>query len=121
MDLSANNESVSSKIYKSRKILLEQLASLGYDTSEYTDFSVNDVYTLNKTKQLSFIVTNSIGTKKYIYYHITKALRPAHIHELIEQLYHVDETLNKNDELCIITKDSLNGTIMKEIKDVFLT
>ena len=119
MELSANNDSLSSKLYRSRKILLDQLAALGYDTSEYTDFSVNDIYTMNTTKQLSFMVTNNLGQKKYVYYHITKALRPAHIHELIEQLFHVDEILNVNDELCIITKELLNGTIMKEIRDKY--
>ena len=98
MDLSTNNESLSSMLYRSRKILLDQLALLGYDTSEYTDFSVNDIYTMNTTKQLSFMVTNNFGTKKYVYYHISKALRPAHIHELTEQLFHVDEILNVNDE-----------------------
>lgn len=119
MELSANNDSLSSKLYRSRKILLDQLAALRYDTSEYTDFSVNDIYTMNTTKQLSFIVTNNLGQKKYVYYHITKALRPAHIHELIEQLFHVDEILNVNDELCIITKELLNDTIMKEIRDKY--
>lgn len=119
MDLSANSESFSSKLYLSRKILLSQLDNLGFDTSEYIDFSVNDIYTLNRNKQLSFMVTNNIGQKKYIYYHISKALRPSHIHELVEQLFHVDEILNKDDELCIITKDILNNTIMKEIQDIF--
>lgn len=119
MELSANNESLSSKLYRSRKILLKQLTDLGYDTSEYTDFSVNDIYTMNTTKQLSFMVTNNLGIKKYIYYHIGKALRPAHIHELIEQLFYVDELLNVNDELCIITKELLNSTIMKEIRDKY--
>ena len=119
METAANNESLSLKLYVSRKILLDQLGSLGYAISEYSDFSVNDMYTMNATKQLSFVVTNNLGNKKYIYYHISKALRPAHINELIEQLFHVDEILNVNDELCIITKELLNDTIKRVVKDVF--
>jgi DNA-directed RNA polymerase subunit H (RpoH/RPB5) len=124
MEQFANNESVSSKIYRSRKILLEQLEELGYDVSEYTDFSVNDIYTMNSTQQLSFMVSNNLGIKKYIHYHISKALRPTHIHELIEQLYHVDEILTTNDELSIITNscnpsDTSDLTITKVIKDIF--
>jgi DNA-directed RNA polymerase subunit H (RpoH/RPB5) len=124
MEHFANNESLSSKLYISRGVLLEQLKEFGYDTSQYTDFSVNDIYTMNATQQLSFIVSNNLGNKKYIHYHITKALRPAHVHELVEQLYHVDEILTPKDELCIITKDcdpsdSKDLTITKVIKDIF--
>ena len=124
MEHFANNESLSSKLYISRGVLLEQLKEFGYDTSQYTEFSINDIYTMNATQQLSFMVSNNLGHKKYIHYHITKALRPAHVHELIEQLYHVDEILTTKDELCIITKDcnpsdSNDVTISKVIKDIF--
>jgi DNA-directed RNA polymerase subunit H (RpoH/RPB5) len=119
MNMSANNDSLSSRLYVSRKILLDQLDYLGYDISEYSDFSVNDIYTMNAGKQLSFMVTNNIGKKKYIYYHVSKALRPAHIHELIEQLFHIDEILDVADELCIITKDIINDTTRRVIKDIF--
>lgn len=120
----ANNQSLSSRVYRSRKILLEQLQVLGYDVSNYTDFSVNDIYTMNATQQLSFMVSNNFGKKKYIYYHIGKALRPAHIHDLVEQLFHVDEVLTDKDEICIITKDcdpsdTSDLTITKVIKDIF--
>ena len=118
MDLTTNNESFSAKLYKSRKVLLSQLEYLEYDTSEHDNFSINDIYTQNETKQLSFMVTNKKGIKKYIFYHITKALRPAHIYELIEQLYHVDETLTKNDELCIISKDTVNSTIKSALTEI---
>ena len=124
MEQITNNESVSSKIYRSRKVLLEQLQMLGYDVSEYIGFSVNDIYTMNSTQQLSFMVSDNLGHKKYIYYHIAKALRPTHIHDLIERLYHVDETLTIKDEICIITKtcdpsDTRDLTITKVIKDLF--
>jgi len=118
MDLTTNNESFTARLYTSRKVLLTQLEYLGYDTSEHNNFSINDTYTQNENKQLSFMVTNKDGIKKYIFYHITKALRPAHIYELIEQLYHVDETLTKNDELCIITKDTVNNTIKATLTEI---
>jgi DNA-directed RNA polymerase subunit H (RpoH/RPB5) len=120
MDLTINNESFSAKLYRSRKILLEQLEYLGYDISEYNNFSINDIYTQKENKQLSFMVTHKNGKKKYIYYHISKALRPAHIYELIEQLYHVDETLTENDELCIISKESVNSTIKAKQKEIMI-
>ena len=124
MENFANNQSLSSKVYRSRKVILEQLNVLGYDVSNYTDFSVNDIYTMNTTQQLSFMVSNNLGQKKYIYYHITKALRPAHIHELVEQLFHASEQLSAKDELCIITKDcnpsnTSDLTITKVINDIF--
>ena len=113
-------EPLSAKLYKSRKVLMDQLKYLDYDISEHIDFSINDIYTLKENNQLSFIVTNKNGNKKYIHYHITKALRPPHIVDLIEQHYYAEETLTKKDELCIIIKDKLNTTIKTALNDILL-
>lgn len=120
MSYQTTGGSLSAKLYKSRKVLLEQLAYLGYDVSSYTDFSINDIYILNENKQLSFMVQNKNGQKKYIYYHISKALRPAHIIDVIEQLYHAEEVLTKEDELCIIIKENVNSTITSALDDIML-
>jgi DNA-directed RNA polymerase subunit H (RpoH/RPB5) len=120
MPYQSTGDSLSGKLYKSRKVLLEQLDHLGYDVSSFTDFSINDIYILNENKQLSFMVQDKNGRKKYIYYHITKALRPAHIIDLIEELYHAEEVLTKEDELCIIIKENVNSTITAALDDILL-
>ena len=114
------NESLSAKLYKSRKVLLEQLKYLNYDVSAYTDYSINDIYILKENNQLSFMVQKENGQKKYIYYHISKALRPAHIIDIVEQLYYAEEVLTKGDELCIIIKENLNSTIKTALDDIMI-
>lgn len=120
MPYQTTSDSLSGKLYKSRKVLLEQLEYLGYDVSSFTDFSINDIYILNENKQLSFMIQNKNGQKKYIYYHISKALRPSHIIDLIEELYHAEEVLTKDDELCIIIKENVNSTITTALEDILL-
>ena len=39
-----SNISLITKIYKSRKIILDQLKIRGYDISEYENFSFNEIY-----------------------------------------------------------------------------
>lgn len=120
MPYQTTGDSLTAKLYKSRKVLLEQLKYLKYDVSSFTDFSINDVYILNENKQLSFMVQNENGQKKYIHYHISKALRPAHIIDIIEELYQAEEVLTKDDELCIIIKENVNSTVTGALVDILL-
>ena len=120
MQYQTTGDSLSAKLYRSRKVLIEQLKYLKYDVSSFTDFSINDIYILNENKQLSFMVQKENGQKKYFHYHISKALRPAHIIDIIEELYQVEEVLTKDDELCIIIKENVNSTVMGALVDILL-
>jgi hypothetical protein len=48
--------SLTSAVYKSRSILLEQMNTQGYDVSEYNGFSVNEVNTMKTNNQLDMIL-----------------------------------------------------------------
>ena len=120
MQYQTTGDSLSAKLYRSRKVLIEQLKYLKYDVSSFTDFSINDIYILNENKQLSFMVQKENGQKKYFHYHISKALRPAHIIDIIEELYQAEEVLTKDDELCIIIKENVNSTVTGALIDILL-
>ena len=71
-----------------------------------------------QSKQLDLLLTNNNSSDKkvYIKYYLEKSLRPNHIYELIEDLFHLENVLNNNDDLFIIIKDEPNDTLIKEIK-----
>lgn len=112
--------SFSSRVYKSRKYLIEQLDSLGYDVSNYSDFSVNEIYSMMQNNGLSFLVKHKEdGSKKYIVYHISKILRPTHIYDYIEQYFNSENILDEKDELCIIVKENLNQTMKTALENIY--
>lgn len=115
----AANE-VSLLIYKSRLNLLNIIKNRGFNTEDYDGFTINEIDALLKSDHLDLLLTSNDKTKKiYIKYNIEKALRPNNIFDLIEDLYNLDNILNKNDELIIIIKDQPNDTLQKLIQQIW--
>ena len=66
-----------------------------------------------QNKQLDFILeNNNTGEKIYIKYSIWKSLSPSNIHEIIEDLYNLEQLLSKKDKLVIIVKSEPNDTLL---------
>jgi len=115
------------ELYKSRKNIIDLLKLQGYDVSKYENFSINDVNTLLETKQMDMLLDSEQRNKKiYIKYHMSnnsiglaKSMRPVNIYEYIEDLYTIDEVLEKKDDLIIIMKDEPNDTIRKTQVDIW--
>ncbi len=113
-----SNQLISS-IFKSRKVLLEQLDYLGYDVKDYADFSISEINAKFNNKQLDMLLERSkedpeTGRKKRIYvlYHLAKLIRPGNIDDFIEDLYNVEEVLGPDDNLIIVGKDKPNDTLI---------
>jgi DNA-directed RNA polymerase subunit H (RpoH/RPB5) len=118
--------SLTSAVYKSRSILLEQMASQGYNTIDYSGFSVNEVNTMKTNNQLDMILekldedpTTKIKSNIYIRYYLAKALRPANLQEMIDDLFNVEEVLKKTDTLLIVVKDEVNETLINTLKHIW--
>ena len=61
---------------------------------------------MNGNNQLDILLEKKDGSKKaYVKYHTDKSLRHNNIYDYIEELFDLDETLSKEDDLIIITKD----------------
>lgn len=120
-----NTSSLTASIYKSRSVLLELMKSQGYNTNDYSGFSVNEVNTMKSNNQLDMILekTNTENkddkTKIYIRYYLAKSLRPANLQEMIDDLFNVEEVLTKNDTLMIIVKDEINETLVNTLKHIW--
>lgn len=107
-------------IYKSRRNLLEILRGRGFDVGSYAGSSMNEVNTMATTKQLDMLVVRKDPEQKvYVKYHLAKGLRQNNIHEYIEELFQVDQVLERSDDLMIIVKDEPNDSLIKILRNIW--
>ena len=100
---SARYNPLISKLFKSRAILLTILKEArGYDTSDYEGFSVNELQSMYKNKQMDMLLTNPDTQKKLFV------------------KYHLEEILKKSDELIIVTKDRVNDSMRTLIEHIYI-
>ena len=123
-----NSSNIISSIYKARQTLIALMRKLDYNVTDYEHFSVNEVNTMFQNKQMDMLLEKSkedprTGRKNkvYILFYLAKAIRPANIQEMIDDLFNLEETLTKEDILLIITKDEMNDTLMATLKHVWET
>lgn len=109
-----------SLIYNSRKYILEILEERGFDISEYSNFTINELNIIIENNQLDILVNDNNDKKVYVRYHINKAIRQNNISEYIDDLFNVENILSKKDDLIIIIKEEPNDTIEKAIKDIWI-
>lgn len=107
-------------IYNSRKYILEILEERGFDISEYSNFSINELNIIIQNNQLDILVNNKKDKKVYVRYHIDKQIRNSNIQECIDDLFNIENILTKNDDLIIIIKEEPNETIEKIIKNYWI-
>jgi len=107
-------------IYKSRNTIIEQLKNIGYDVSDYSDFSINEIDAMNTNDQLDMLVSREDGRKVYIKYWLNiKQIRKDNLDQVIEDLYDIESILDKKDTLIIITNEEPNDTIIQKITYVY--
>ena len=107
--------------YNSRQIILEILEHRGYNIDNFKNNSLDEVGILYDKDELDMLLENKdINKKVYVKYFINKQLKSQNIYPIIEDLYHLENILNKNDDLIIIIKDEPNDTLNELMKDIFL-
>jgi len=126
--VTTNSSVLITQIYQSRKIILELMERQGFDVSGYVNFSVNEINAMKLNNQLDMLLeekANSSGEKSpenkkvYVRYYLAKTIFPANVHEMIDDLFVLTETLKKHDTLYIIIKDHVNETLLNELKDIW--
>jgi DNA-directed RNA polymerase subunit H (RpoH/RPB5) len=117
--LSGNASGTITAIYKSRTNLLGLLKAQGYDVSQYDHFGMNEVHAMNTNKQLDMLVVKESGQKAYVKYHLGKPLRRDNINEYVNDLYHLEKTLDKQDSLIIVMKAEMNDTNVATLSQIW--
>ena len=110
-----------SKVHKSRETILQYLKNLNYNIDSYENTSINEVHIMIQNKQLDMLVENSKNEKVYIKYHLAKSLRPQYVHDIVEDLYSIEQVLEPKDTLIIVIKDEPNETMVNLLKQIYAT
>lgn len=106
------------QIFKSRNIMLDLLHTQGYDISKYEEPSISEVHSMFQAKQMDMLLEKS-NKKAYVKYHLAKTLRTVNIYEYIDDLFNLEQILEKKDDLIIIIKDEPNEPLIKELKNIW--
>lgn len=118
--MSINNSHINS-IYNSRTNLLEILKERDFNIETYENFDINEIGILADNNQLDMLLTSNSSEKKvYVKYYINKIIKVQNIFSIVEDLFHLENILNKNDDLIIIVKDEPNETLTQEIKNIWM-
>ena len=111
-----NNNILINKVFKARKTLVDFFKNINFKTDDYEDFDLNNIGILVENEQVDMLVQDGAGNKIYVKFYIFKTnLRQNIINDMISDLYDLEEILNNDDTLIIVTKDLPNSTI-KEIQ-----
>lgn len=112
-------------IYKSRNTILELAKNQDYATDEYLGFSINEIDAMFNNSQLDMLVTNETTTQKiYIKYYISvkqnvKQIKSQNLDDIIEDLYTIENILEKKDTLIIIIDDEPNESIINRLQYLY--
>jgi DNA-directed RNA polymerase subunit H (RpoH/RPB5) len=108
-------------IYKSRNTILELLKAQNYDTTDYSEFSINEIDIMHSNSQLDMLIKHIDNNRSvYIKYYLTaKQLRPTNLDEMVEDLYMIENVLTKADTFIIIVNEEPNDTIIEKIKYLY--
>tara|TARA_Y100000389_G_scaffold36918_1_gene31325 strand:+ start:102 stop:731 length:630 start_codon:yes stop_codon:yes gene_type:complete len=109
-------------IYNARKNLLDILEERGFDITPYNNFTINEIGIMLETNQLDMLVEkSSTNNKIYVKFYVSKVLKTQNIYDMVEDLFHIESVLSKNDDFIIITKDQPNDTLIQNVKDIWMS
>ena len=123
MSTTSNNRILS--IYHSRVNILELLQTAGFDSGEYAGFSINEIDAMSTNQQLDMLLTNpKTGRKAYVKYYFpekttSRQIRPQTLADFVEELYSIENVLDKADTLVVIIDDEPNDSIRERMKYMF--
>ena len=120
-------------LYKSRTVLLNLLRLQGYNVSDYEGFGMHEIHTMVKHNQLDMLVstkgtvataTASAASKAYIKFagvgmHAMKKIQQKDIHNMVDDLFVLEEVLTKNDKLIIVVGHQINDTIVQLLNQIW--
>ena len=107
------NSKTIANIFRSRKVILNIAEGRGFDISDYDNFSINEIQILYTNKQLDMLLEHpETGKKIYYKYHLATKVSKHHIYDYVEDLYNVEEILDTNDDLVVVSKDKATDNLI---------
>lgn len=106
-------------IYKSRNTIIEYLKNLNYNVSDFDKFSINEIDAMYKFNQLDMKVTRESDQKNIYVKYFLNLKQHKNLDQLIEDLYEIENVLEKKDTLMIVSNDEPNDTIITKLKYLY--
>jgi len=115
------NSSLISSIHKSRDTVIEMMDFQGYDVTEYANSTLTETNAKHSANQLDMLFDKASDSdttthKTYVNYHLEKALRPSYIQDIVDDLFHVEEVLQKTDTLMIVTREDTSENVLNMVR-----
>lgn len=111
--------SIVNKFFVSRQVILEMLEDRGWDTTDYQNYSIDEIDIMlknisikNKDISTLDILIKGENNKILVKYVLTTKIRGSYISSLTESL--IDDVLEEGDELIIIIMDKLTNDSVLE-------
>ena len=83
----SENTSNTYNISTSRSNLLKQLKTAGYNTLAYDNFTINEIYSMERLNALDFNVSNDYNSHIIIKYYLDKPIKNNIIQNIILELW----------------------------------
>jgi len=105
--------------------MLQLLDHQNYVVDDYDGFSINEIDAMFVNSQLDMLVSHSTDDRKvYVKYYFSpkqtsKQIRPQNLEDIIEDLFVIENVLNKKDTLIIIIDGEPNDTIITKMKYLY--
>lgn len=116
------NQEVITTIYKSRLNILDIMEYNGYNIERYKGFTTNEIHEMINQLDMILETKDTTNPKKvYIRYFLDKEnLNTQLIDNIVEELFEVSETLNKDtDTLYFISKSKPTDSITAKLKNIW--
>ena len=110
-------------LHTARKTIIELLSNLDYIVSDYKGFSINEVDAMSRNNQLDMLVSHSTMQKKvYVKYHLPekqKQISKSALDDIIDDLFHSENILTKDDTLIIIMDEEPNDSNISKMNYLY--
>ena len=113
-----NQSSLISSIYNSRNNIIDHMNLQGFNVSDYSNFSINEINTMAASDQLDMLFEMP-DRKSYIRYFIKKPIRLPIVEEIVDDLFNIEEVLTPVDTLYIIVKDDINDSMVGKLNHLW--
>jgi DNA-directed RNA polymerase I, II, and III subunit RPABC1 len=108
------------KVFVSRRIILDTLKSRGFNVEDYEGFNSHEISTLVDKHQLDMLITNENTKKKVLVkYFMPEKLKSAHISNLVEDIYNLEDILDQDEELIIVIKDKVSDSFKEQLSKLY--
>lgn len=111
-----------SNIFTSRNTLINLLKKSEYNTEAYENFTLSEIFSMERHAGLDFSVTNKNNSNIIIKYYLDKPLKPNIIQTIIDDLWSAKNNIQFIPDaftIIIIVKDEPNASIMELVKQIF--